>query len=69
MMIAHVYAWLWKETGDPRYRDWGDQLFAAGALNGRRAAKNSGKHFNQQFRMAFDYLKWRAEGDSIWSRQ
>jgi hypothetical protein len=67
LMIAHAYAWLWKETGDRRYRDWADQLFGAGALNSRRAAKNSGKHFNQQFRMAFDYLKWRAAGDQKWT--
>ena len=66
LMIAPTYAWLWKETGDRRYRDWADQLFGAGALNSASAAKNSGKHFNQQFFTTFDYFKWRAEGDAIW---
>jgi len=60
LMIAHVYGWLWKETGDPMYRKVGDRLFTGGALNG---GTSTGKHFNQQYRMAFDYLKWRAEGD------
>jgi hypothetical protein len=69
LMIAHAYAWLWKETGDRRYRDWGDQLFGAGALNSRSAARLDGKHFNQHFRMSFDFLKWRAEGDALWGNQ
>lgn len=66
LMIAPAYAWLWKETGDRRFRDWADQLFGAGALRSNQSATGSGKHFNQQFFLSFDYLKWRAEGDALW---
>ena len=66
LMIAPAYAWLWKETGDARYRTWADQLFGAGALNSLSAARNGGKQFNQQFIFAFDYMRWRAEGDARW---
>ncbi|MEM7432676.1 MAG: hypothetical protein AAF351_12190 [Pseudomonadota bacterium] len=59
LMIAHVYAWLWKETGDKRFLEIGDEVFNAGALYG---STFSGKHFNQQFRYAFDFLQWRREG-------
>lgn len=62
LMIAHVYGWLWKETGDPFYREVGDRLFETGAYFG---ATGTGKHFNQQYRMAFDYVKWRELGDKI----
>ncbi|MDJ0941106.1 MAG: hypothetical protein QNJ00_15205 [Woeseiaceae bacterium] len=60
LMIAHVYAWLWKETGDVEFREIGDRLFATGA---RAGSTNSGKHFNQQYRMAFDFIEWRRAGD------
>ncbi len=69
LMIAPAYAWLWKETGDRRFRDWADQLFGAGALNSLSAARNNGKLFNQQFFLSFDYIKWRAEGDELWLDQ
>lgn len=66
LMIAPVYAWLWKETGDRRFRDWADQLFGAGSLNSVNAAGRGGKQFNQHFLYSFDYMKWRAEGDAQW---
>lgn len=62
MMIAHVYAWLWKETGNPKFREIGDRLFSSGAINGSTV---TGKHFNQQYMMAFDFIKWRSEGDAL----
>lgn len=61
LMIAHVYAWLWKETGNPAFRALGDRLFASGA---RKGSTVTGKHFNQQHRMAFDFLEWRRAGDA-----
>ena len=59
LLIAHVYAWLWKETGDMRFLELGNQIFEGGARNG---ATVTGKHFNQQYTYAFDFLKWREEG-------
>jgi hypothetical protein len=61
LMIAHMYAWLWKETGNLRFRTIGDQLFTSGARHGSTL---TGKHFNQQYRMAFDFHKWRQAGDA-----
>ncbi len=66
LLIAPAYAWLWKETGNTKYRDWADQLFGAGALNSVRVTLRSGKHFNQQFLFSFDYIRWRQEGDAKW---
>ncbi len=62
MLIAPVYAWLWKITGNPEFRLVGDKLFLGGA---RKGATLTGKHFNQQFRIAFDFLQWRREGDLL----
>ena len=59
LLIAHVYAWLWKETGDERFLRIGDTIFSSGAKSG---ATHTGKHFNQQYRYAFDFIKWRNEG-------
>lgn len=59
LMIAHVYSWLWKETGDTRFLQLGDELFKVGAGSSESI---TGKHFNQQYRFAFDFLKWRSEG-------
>jgi hypothetical protein len=60
-LIAPAYYWLYKQTGDVKYKSIGDQLFAAGARYG--SAEWSGKHFNQQYRLSFRSLEWRKEGD------
>ncbi|QDT73349.1 hypothetical protein [Lacipirellula limnantheis] len=62
-LIAPTYFWLYKETGDQKFRSIGDDLFAAGARYG--SAEWSGKHFNQQYRLSFRSLKWREEGNQI----
>jgi hypothetical protein len=60
-LIAPTYYWLYKQTGDDKFKSIGDQLFAAGA---RYAATDwSGKHFNQQYRLSFRSLDWREEGN------
>lgn len=59
LLIAPAYAWLYRQTGDSRYRDRGDQIFAGGVKFGFLW---SGKHFNQSYRWSFDYVKWRTAG-------
>ena len=57
LLVAPVYAWLWHQTGDPKYRERADQIFAGG-VNG--AWLVNGKQFNQNYRWSFDYVKWRS---------
>ena len=56
LLIAPVFAWLWNQTGDPKYRDRADQIFAGGVKN---AWLVNAKQFNQNYRWSFDYVKWR----------
>lgn len=57
LLIAPAYAWLWQITGDPKYQDEGDQIFAGGVLN---AGFWTGKQFSQNYRSSFNYVKWRS---------
>jgi hypothetical protein len=56
-LIIAAYAWYWQLTGDPIYRQRGDELFAH-ALD--VYPDWSGKIFNQNFRWSFDYVRWRS---------
>jgi hypothetical protein len=57
LLIAPAYAWLYKQTGDTTYRNRADAIFASGVT--QAWVSGDGKHFNQQYRWSFDYLKWR----------
>jgi len=59
LLIAPVYAWLYRQTGEEIYRDRGDQVFAGGV---RGAWLDGYKQFNQNYRWSFDYLRWRMPG-------
>jgi hypothetical protein len=61
LLIAPVYAWLYKESGDTRYRQRADAIFAGGVA--LACLKCSGKIFNQNYRSSFDYITWRRLGD------
>jgi hypothetical protein len=56
LLIAPLYAWLWKQTGNPSYHDRGDQLFLGGVEG---AYLDGGKQFNQNYWWSFDYVAWR----------
>jgi hypothetical protein len=56
LLIAPAYAWLYQMTGDTKYRDAGDQVFAGGVAG---AWLGGGKQFSQNYRWSFDYVKWR----------
>ena len=57
LLIAPAFAWLYKQTGDTTYRDRADAIFASGVKGA--CVSCDGKHFNQQYRWSFDYVKWR----------
>jgi hypothetical protein len=59
LLIAPMYAWLYKKTGEARFRDRGDQAFAGGV---KGAWLEKGKAFSQNYRSSFSYVKWRREG-------
>jgi hypothetical protein len=56
LLIAPAYAWLYQMTGDTRYRDQGDQIFAGGVAG---AYLGGSKQFNQNYKWTFDYVNWR----------
>ena len=56
LLIAPLYGWLYKMTGEETYRQHGDVIFAGGVQG---AYFNDPKHFNQNYRWSFDYLRWR----------
>lgn len=60
LIIAPVYAWLYLRTGETKFRDRGDRVFAGGV---KGAWLNGDKQFNQSYHWSFDYVRWRKEGD------
>ncbi len=65
LLIAPLYAWVYKQTGEADYIEIGDKLWEAGV-----ALTNVGwntKIFNQNYRWSFKYVEWRKEGDAILS--
>ncbi len=64
LLIAPAYSWLYKHTGDTKYRDQSDQIFAGGVNQASSfLSTTDGKFFNQNYRWSFDYIKWRVEGE------
>ncbi|MEI7904967.1 MAG: gliding motility-associated C-terminal domain-containing protein [Candidatus Firestonebacteria bacterium] len=57
LLICPLYGWLWHRTGDGKFRDMGDKLFAGGV---KGAFLNGGKQFSQNYRWSFDFVKWRS---------
>ena len=57
LLIAPIYAFLYRQTGDTKYRDEGDQLFANGV---QLAYLVPGKQLDQNYWWSFDYVKWRS---------
>jgi len=65
LLIAPLYAWVYKQTGEEDYINIGDKLWEAGV-----ALSNTGwntKIFNQNYRWSFKYVEWRNEGETILS--
>ncbi len=63
LLIAPLYAWVFKQTGDIDYINIGDKLWEGGV-----ALADIGwntKIYNQNYRWSFDYIKWRNEGMQV----
>ena len=61
LLIAPMYAFLYAETGETKYRDQGDAIFSGGV---DRAWLNNAKQFNQNYWWSFDYVLWRSGGST-----
>ncbi len=63
LVIAPLYAFLYWQTGNTKYRDAGDVLFAGGMQHASFGDVNSpslyAKQFNQNYWWSFDYVRWR----------
>lgn len=59
MLIAPLFGWLFHHTGDERWLNRGDEIFAGGVA---LANLGSGKRFNQNYRASFQYIEWRTRG-------
>lgn len=66
MLIAPMYVWLYRETGERAYRYRAELVFAGGVA---LADFSSGKQFNQNYRNSFDFVRWRREGIQRWEGQ
>jgi hypothetical protein len=57
LLIAPVYGWLYHQTGQVRFRDRGDAIFAGGVT---QAYLSNGKQFDQNYRWSMAYVRWRS---------
>jgi len=58
LLIAPAYAWMYFMTGDTKYRDWGDQIFAGGVTNAQNWLYLT-KQFDQNYWWSPAYVTWR----------
>jgi hypothetical protein len=56
LMIVNGFGFVFSKTGDERYRERGDQIFAGGV---RKAWLQNPKIFNQNYATAYRYLAYR----------
>ena len=56
LLIAPVYAWLYRQTGESRFLQRGDAIFAGGV---KAAFLSGGKQFNQNYRRSIEFVKLR----------
>lgn len=65
LLIAPAYSWMYLQTGDTRFRDRGDQIFAGGV---RKAFLDGSKQFNQNYLWSINYVEWRRAADTKYSQ-
>jgi len=56
LLIAPLYGWLYRATGEVRFAERGDAIFAGGV---RGANIGNPKQFNQNYRWSMRYVEWR----------
>jgi hypothetical protein len=62
LLIVPLYGWVYRKTGEVKYLNWGDSIFASGV---QQAFLAQGKQFNQNYRWSFDYVKWRSNAPEV----
>lgn len=75
VFVIPYFGWLWKYTGDAKYRTWGDEAWVGGVptysgaaavsgafLGTRSAANPAGKQYDQQLFWGPRYIEW---GESV----
>ena len=63
LLIAPMYGWLYRHTGDSRHLERGDAVFEGGVM---LSDLGGAKRFNQNYRSSFNYVEWRAEGYALY---
>lgn len=66
LLIAPMYAWLYKQYGEVKYLEMADKVFIGGVRLGEGSLDWAGKQYNQGYRWSFDFVKWRKEGLERW---
>ncbi len=62
LLIAPMYAWLYKNTGLQQYQLEADTIWYAGVTDPPGDGVGwVGKNFSQQYRWSFDYVNWRTQ--------
>ena len=61
VLIAPAFAWVYKQTGEDKYAEQGDAIFAGGVA---RAWLGGAKQFNQNYMWSPDYIRWRGSAPS-----
>lgn len=56
LLIAPIFAWVYKQTGDSKYLSEADAIFSGGV---KQAYLVNAKQYNQNYRLSFKYLEWR----------
>ncbi len=68
LLIAPIFGWLYHQTGDVKYQQRGDQIFAGGIptdndhdgfYEGGACLGCTGKIFSQNYRWSIKYVNWR----------
>jgi len=63
LLIAPMYDWVYRQTGDPFYRQSAEEIFAGGVQNAHLGAH---RQFNQNYRWSFDMVQaYQREGGTI----
>ncbi len=65
LLIAPMYAWLYKHYGETVYLEMGDKIFIGGVRLAEGSLDWAGKQYNQNYRWSFDYVRWRNEGPDL----
>jgi hypothetical protein len=66
MLIAHLYGWLYQQTGDVGYREKGDKIFKHGVEGAAKANPYLpySKQFTQNYRLSL-VSEWRGGRNTI----